>query len=566
MQTNRHTSIALLLALCASVGWGGRSPDAVGRRGMVVSSNLMASRIGLSVLRRGGNAIDAAVATGFALAVVDPRAGNIGGGGFMVIRLSDGHSTTIDYRERAPAAATRNLFLDANGAVIPQLSTTGNLASGVPGSVRGMGLALERYGTLAWQTLVEPAAQLAETGFAVSYQLHEDLRLRQDRLTQIEETARIFYPRGRPLRLNALFRQPDLAATLRRIAAQGPEEFYTGETARLIASHMRARGGLITRQDLRDYRAVERPPVEFSYRDTRIISMGPPSSGGIVLAQIMNQLERTDLSRVEFHSARHIHLMVEAERRAYADRAYHLGDPDFVPVPVEELISKAYAARRWQDVSPAWASVSDQVSYGSVASASAPKETTHYSVVDRWGNAVAVTTTINHLYGSGEVVKGAGFLLNSEMDDFAAQPDRPNMFGLTSGHANAIEPGKRMLSSMTPTIVTRHDTLLMVVGSPGGTTIITTVAQVISNVVDFGLGLKEAVEAPRFHHQWLPDVVQSEPRGISLETRQRLARMGHTVRFREGMIGAANCIYVDPRTGWYFGAADSRRESGAVGY
>ena len=566
MQTNRHTALALFLLLCAAVGWGGRPPDAVGRRGMVVSSNLMASRIGLSILKRGGNAIDAAVATGFALAVVDPRAGNIGGGGFMVIRFGDGSTTTIDFREKAPASATRDLYLDENGEVIPELSATGILASGVPGSVRGLGLALEQYGTLPWQTVVAPAVELAENGFAVSYQLHEDLRRMQDRLAQFEGTARIFYPQGRPLRLNALFRQPDLAATLRRIAAQGPDEFYTGLTARLIASHMRVRGGLITMQDLRDYRAVERPPVEFSYRDTRIISMGPPSSGGIVLAQILNQLEHTDLAQLEFHSAQHIHLMVEAERRAFADRAYHLGDPDFVPVPVAELTSKEYAARRWQDVSPAWASVSKQVSYGNVMTFSETHQTTHYSVVDRWGNAVAVTTTINALYGSGELVKGAGFLLNDEMDDFSAKPDHPNMFGLLGGHANAIEPGKRMLSSMTPTIVARHDSLLMVVGSPGGSRIITTVAQVISNVVDFGLGLKEAVEAPRFHHQWFPDVVLSEPRGISRETRQRLARMGHTVRYGDDMMGAAHCIYVDPRTGWYFGAVDSRRAAGAAGY
>ncbi|MEE9161926.1 MAG: gamma-glutamyltransferase [Candidatus Neomarinimicrobiota bacterium] len=533
---------------------------------MVVSSNLMASRVGLSILRRGGNAIDAAVAVGFALAVVDPRAGNIGGGGFMVIRFSDGRTTTFDFREKAPAAAHRDLYLDELGEVIPDLSTTGILASGVPGSVRGYGLAMEKYGSLPWEVVVSPAVELAQDGFAVSYQLHRDMVYGEERFSQFEATWSIFYPQDRPLRLNALFRQPELAATLRRIATLGADEFYTGRTARLIAEHMAARGGLITMEDLAAYRAVERPPVTFTYRDVEIISMGPPSSGGIVLAQILNQLEHQDLSAMEFHSAEHIHLVAEAARRAFADRAHHLGDADFVPVPVEELISKPYARRRWQNVSPYWASLSEDVSAGDAGPSRESEETTHFSVVDRRGNAVAVTTTINDLYGCGEVVAGAGFFLNDEMDDFSAKPGHANMFDLTGGEANAIEPGKRMLSSMTPTIVTRNDTLLLIAGSPGGSKIITTVAQIISNVVDFGLDLKEAVEAPRFHHQWHPDEIVSEPRAISPETRRRLARMGHQVRYRDGMMGSAHCIYVDRDSGWYFGVADSRRESGAVGY
>ncbi|UCH11180.1 MAG: gamma-glutamyltransferase, partial [Fidelibacterota bacterium] len=335
---------------------------------------------------------------------------------------------------------------------------------------------------------------------------------------------------------------------------------------RLLSAHMRQRGGLITMQDLADYRAVERSPVEIMYRNVKIISMGPPSSGGIVLAQILNQLELADLSGVEFHSADHIHVMAEAERRAYADRAHYLGDPDFINVPVENLTSKAYAARRWADVSEEWASRSEDISRGDIRLLLESGETTHYSVADRWGNAVAVTTTINDLYGSGEVVAGAGFLLNDEMDDFAIKPGYPNMYGLTGGRSNAIEPGKRMLSSMTPTIVTRNDTLLMIVGSPGGSRIITTVAQIISNVVDFGMCIKAAVGAPRLHHQWQPDEIMTEPMAISLETRRRLERMGHKVKERPRTIGAAHCIYVDPATGWYFGAADSRRESGAAGY
>ena len=565
MQIRRILTLCLVVGLLIPVVQA-RHPDAVGRRGMVVSGSLVASRMGRDILRRGGNAVDAAVATGFALAVTLPSAGNIGGGGFMVVRFRDGRTTTIDYREKAPAAAGRDMYLDEQGNVIEDLSTTGILACGVPGSVRGLGLAHAKYGRLSWEDVVTPAAELAENGIAVGYQLHRDLVDREERLTRFDETRRIFYPNGQPLRLNALFKQLELAATLRRIAVQGAAEFYTGETARLLVAHMRRRGGLITRQDLADYKAVERPPVEFDYRGTHIVSMGPPSSGGIVLAQILNQLELVDIAQLEFHSAEHIHAMVEAGRRAYADRARYLGDADFVNVPVDKLISKAYAARRWRDVSPNWATASEDVSHGDVKLLLESEETTHYSVVDRLGNAVAVTTTINGGYGSGEVVKGTGFFLNNEMDDFSIKPGYPNMYGLVGSHANAIEPGKRMLSSMTPTIVTRNDTLLLVLGSPGGGKIITTVAQVISNVVDFGLGMKEAVEAPRIHHQWKPDEIEAEPRGISPETRKRLVRMGHKVRYRDSMIGAAHCIYVDPETGWYFGAADSRQEAGAAGY
>ena len=566
----RLLTAMLILGLLVTIAAAGH-PDAVGRRGMVVSGNPIASRFGLNILRRGGNAIDAAVAVGFALAVTTPRAGNLGGGGFMVIRFSDGTATTIDFREKAPAAASRDMYLDDQGKVIAGLSTRGALASGVPGTVRGFGLAHEKYGSLPWDMLLTESTDLAETGFAVTYQLHRDLVQGERFLTQFEATRELFYPRGRPPNLNALFRQPDLAATLRRIALQGPDEFYTGATARLLASHMGRREGLITLRDLADYQAVERPPVVFDYRDTRVITMGPPSSGGVVLAQILNQFELVDPTEVEYHSAEHIHALVEAERRAYADRAYFLGDPDFVDMPITELISDAYAVQRWQDVSLRWATPSEDIEHGSAAMIRESRETTHYSVVDRWGNAVSVTTTLNGLYGSGEVVPGAGFLLNNEMDDFALKPGHPNRYGLTGSEVNAIASGKRMVSSMTPTIVTRNDTLLLVLGSPGGSMIITTVAQIIVNVVDYRFGIKEAVEAPRFHHQWMPNVIVAEPLAISPETRQRLVRMGHKVRIHSdpnhnNTIGSAHCIYVDAETGWYFGAADSRRESGASGY
>jgi gamma-glutamyltranspeptidase/glutathione hydrolase len=535
---------------------------------MVVSGNEVASRIGLNILRRGGNAVDAAIATGFALAVVQPRAGNIGGGGFMVLRLADGRTTTLDFREKAPGRATRNMYVSEQGEVIEGASIEGILASGVPGTVSGFGLAYERYGSgrMTWSDLLAPAIELAGQGFAVSFQLHNDLVVREEKLTRFQETRRIFYPGGEPLRLNALFRQPDLTATLTRIATQGPREFYIGETAQLLAEHMRSRGGMITMDDLAAYQAVERPAVEFTYRDVEIISMGPPSSGGIILAQILNLLELVDFSKIEFHSAEHIHTMVEAERRAYADRFHYLGDVDYVNVPMRQLISKNYAAKRWGDFSPKWTTASTNVAHGDARMLVEAGETTHYSVADRWGNAVAVTTTINYLYGSGEVVAGAGYFLNDEMDDFTLQPGHPDRDGIVGSYANSIEPGKRMLSSMTPTIVTRNDTLLLVLGSPGGKRIITTVAQVVSNVVDFNFSVKVAVEAPRFHHQWRPDEILTERIAISPETRTRLTRMGHKVRYTEGSIGIVQCIYVDPASGWYFGAADSRGASSAAGY
>ena len=560
-----------LLLLLAALPLSGQMPTAVGRRGMVSAGNEIAARFGLNILRRGGNAIDAAVATGFALAVIHPRAGNIGGGGFMVIRLADGTTTSIDFREKAPQAASRNMYLDAQGLVITDLSRKGILASGVPGSVRGYGLAHERYGRLDWKLLLAEAVALAENGFAVSYQMHRDLTAKAEKIAGFEETRRIFYRDGKPPNLNALLRQPDLAATLRRIAEQGPDEFYTGQTARLLVRHMQRHDGLITAQDLADYQALERPAVQFEYRDVEVISMGPPSSGGIVLAEILNQWEQVDMGAMGYHSAEHVHAMVEAERRAYADRARYLGDQDFVNIPTGRLISDDYAASQWRSFTGAWATDSRALAPDLMALADEAGETTHFSVIDRQGNAVAVTTTINSSFGSGMVVEGAGFFLNNEMDDFVSKPGVPNMYGLIGSAANAIAPGKRMLSSMTPTIITRDGNVLLITGSPGGSTIMTTVAQVISNVVDFGMPATAAVYSPRIHHQWLPDRIRLESRALQLETRRRLMRMGHRFydddgRGREIRMGSAHTIWVDPETGWYFGIADPRSDSGAMGY
>ncbi len=565
MQIRKYLQRALILFVLVSASYA-KHPDAVGRRGVVVSGNEVASRLGLNILRRGGNAIDAAVATGMALAVIEPRAGNIGGGGFMVIRLANGTSTTIDFRERAPLAATKDMYLDMVGGVIPDLSKDGILASGVPGVVRGFGLALEEYGTMEWSAVLAPAIELAEQGYAVTYQLHHDLNKHRERLQIYESTNEIFYPGGQPLRLNSLFRQPDLAATLKRIAAEGADEFYIGRTADLIVNYMQLMGGLITLEDLNQYEAIERPTVEFDYRDVTIIGMGPPSSGTVVLAEIFNQLEATDLQKMGYHSAAHVHHFVEAARRAYADRSFYMGDPDFIDVPVAQLTSDQFAAERWKSFNPNWASDSEKIGYGQVDMVHESDQTTHYSVVDRWGNAVSVSTTINELYGSGVVVAGAGFLLNNEMDDFTIKEGHLNAYNLKQGQENMIAPSKRMVSSMTPVIVTRGDQLFMVTGSPGGAKVISTVAQVISNVVDFKMPIKDAVESLRIHHQWIPNEIVIEPYALSEETRQRLTRMGHSIRALDVGTGAANSIWVDPANGWRHGAADSRGETGAAAY
>ena len=543
-----------------------RVPDAVGKNGVVVSSHELASKIGLEVLKDGGNAIDAAIATGFALAVVHPGAGNIGGGGFMVIRLADGTVTTIDFRETAPAAAFRDMFLDDSLNVIPDKSWQTSWAAGVPGSVAGFGLAYEKYGSTNWKDLVKPAAELASNGFPLDYQNMNTFNhpYYQEYLSNDTESAKIF-SKNEPFTLYQTFIQNDLGETLERIANNGWTEFYTGKTAGMIEACMLRTDGLITKEDLQNYRAIERNPISFKYREYEVHSMPPASSGGITIAGILNQLENIDLDSLDYHSAQHIHFVAEAERRVYADRAEFMGDMDFVPVPIDRLISDQYAQVRWNSVDSLLASKSEDVSHGDIPfNYKESEETTHYSVVDQWGNAVSVTTTINGWFGNGIVVDGAGFLLNNEMDDFSAKPGVPNAYGLIGNAANAIEPGKRMLSSMSPTIVeTPNGELYLVLGSPGGSTIITTVAQIIMNVIDFGMNMEDAVETPRFHHQWLPDMIQFESSGFSPETINALENRGHAFKYR-GSIGEANCIQVED--GFIYGSADSRRNSSALGY
>lgn len=530
------------------------------RHGMVVSSEPLASTAGLEILRAGGNAVDAAVAVGFALAVTHPEAGNIGGGGFMLIRRADGDSIVVDYREEAPGAASRNMFQDAHGEVIPESSTVGALAAGVPGTVAGLALAHQKYGKLAWARVLRPAIRLAETGFPVSYELSESLRADGELLSKFAESRRIFLHNGKFYQPGEVFRQPELARTLRRIAVGGPAVFYRGSIARAIAASMVKHHGLVTLEDLRQYQAKIRQPLRGDFRGFEILTVPPPSSGGVGLIEMLNVVEPLDLG--EPNSFQSIHRMVETMRRAYADRAAYLGDADFVSVPVAGLTNKKYAAKLRDEILQARAEVAVQAGKPAEFESS---QTTHFSVVDAAGNAVANTYTLNGGYGNGLTVEGAGFLLNNEMDDFAAKPGEPNMFGLVQGEANAVGPRKRPLSSMTPTIVTKDGKARLVLGSPGGGTIINTVLQVLLNVLVYRMDVRQAVTAPRFHHQWMPDVLVMERVGFSADTVEKLEEAGYKIHFRDRM-GACEAIEIDPETGWRFGAADPRASGKAVGY
>jgi gamma-glutamyltranspeptidase/glutathione hydrolase len=529
------------------------------RSGLVITTDSVASSIGAEVLRRGGNAIDAAIATHFALAVVNPEAGNIGGGGFMIAQLSDGTTAALDFRETAPLAATRDMFLDARGEVTER-SIVGHLAVAVPGSVAGMWEAHRRFGSKPWSELLQPAIRLAG-GVVVHERLASSLREYRDRLQQFPATARIF---GGTTNAGERLEQRDLAQTLRRIQADGADGFYRGRTAELIVAEMRRGGGIITLEDLARYRAVWRDPIRFRYRDHDVISMPPPSSGGATIAEILNILEGYDLKSLGYLSAEYVHLFAEAARRAFADRNAYLGDPDFVAQPVAQMISDQHAAVRRASIRPDRATRSSEVLPGLGAAPASGEHTTHYSIMDSRGNAVAVTTTLNSLYGSRITVTGAGFLLNNVMDDFTSKPGVPNQFGLVQGAANAIAGGKRMLSAMTPTIVLDpRGRVKVVTGSPGGATIITSVAQTVSNFVDFGMALAAATAAPRLHHQHLPDMLRFERGGLDSSVVVQLRARGHDVSERSGYQGDVQTIFVLP-DGRMSGVADPRRGGAAV--
>ena len=532
---------------------------------MVVSASTIASQVGRDVLANGGNAVDAAIATGFALAVTYPTAGNIGGGGFMVIRFPDGRATTIDFRERAPASASPTMFTDSTGAYSARIHHGSHKAVGVPGTVAGFDLAHRKYGKVSWAKLVEPSARMADTGFIVPTGLAASLgspRL-QERLAAYPATIAAYYQNGKPYAAGERMRLADLGNTLGRIRDLRRDGFYKGTTAHLIVAEMKRHGGLITEQDLAAYEAKERAPIRGTFQNYEVITMPPPSSGGAAMVEMLNILEGYDLKAAGHNSPQYVHLLTESMRRAYRDRAVHLGDPDFTRPPVDRLTSKEYAATLRRTIDPNKASPS---SPADVTQGYESDETTHYSVVDKDGLAVSVTYTLEAGYGLGAVVDGAGFLLNNEMGDFNGKPGLTDSTGLIGTAPNVAQPGKRMLSSMTPTIVARDGKLVAVVGSPGGRTIINTVMQVVLNLVAFDMPVQQAVNAPRMHHQWLPNVITVERDGFEASTLDALRAKGHTVRLG-GQQGTAHSIAVDRKTGRLLGAPDPRdRDAGAAGH
>lgn len=568
----KRTAVSLLslaLALPLFAAW---NQPARARSVMVASTSEIASRVGADVMKRGGNAVDAAVAVGLALAVTWPSAGNLGGGGFMLIRKADGTTEALDYRERAPLAAHRDMYLDARGNVVKGMSTEGYRAVAVPGTVAGLVLAHKRHGKLKWEDLVEPARKLAADGFEVNYHLARSLAYRStiEKMQPWAESRRIYQREGKFYELGDTFVQPELASALARIKTN-PRDFYEGETARLIVADMKANGGILTMEDLRTYEPTVRVPLRTTYRGYDILTMPPPSSGGIALIEMLHMLEPYDLKAIGWHSSQYVHTLVEVMRRAFADRAAYLGDADFVKVPVSGLTSRAYAQMRAKDIT-ARATPSRDVRGGGPAAYESP-DTTHYSIVDAEGTVVATTYTLNDSYGSGVTAKGTGILLNNEMDDFTSKVGVANDYGLIQGEANAIAPKKRPLSSMTPTIVVKEGKPYFVIGSPGGPTIINTVLQAIVNVIDFDMDIQQAVSAPRFHHQWLPDHIFWERFDLDADTRAALEARGHEFRPLAGMertvpgdIGDAQGVLIDPKTGMRMGGSDPRRGGVAVGW
>lgn len=529
---------------------------------MVVSAREEASEIGLEILKNGGNAFDAMIATKFALAVSFPFAGNIGGGGFLVYRLRDGTTGTLDFREKAPLAATKQMYLDSLGEVIAGKSTTGASAVGVPGSVAGMFAAHKKFGTLPFNTLIQPAIDLAKKGVVVTQKQANSLNYYRDKIVEVSGDTILF---ANQFVAKDTIKYQSLARTLELIRDHGQAGFYQGEIAEKIVDFIKFNGGIISLKDLKQYQAIWRDAVEFKYKDLKIISMGPPSSGGITLAQIMKMVAPYSIGDFSHNGTEHIQLLTEAQRRAYADRAYFLGDPDFVHVPQHQLIDQEYLRKRMKSFSFDTATSSSDVGHGAIEILE-HDQTTHFSIVDPMGNAIAVTTTINGAYGSKLYSEELGFFFNNEMDDFSVKPGTPNMFGLTGGQANSIAPEKRMLSSMTPTIVEKDGALSMTLGTPGGSTIITSVAQTMLNVYEFDMGMQQAVDAPRFHHQWLPDEVLMEPNGFDSLTIQTLKNKGYKIKHGQSrIIGKVDGIYVLP-DGRLEGGADRRGDDTAVGF
>ena len=565
---SKYLSVAVVVLFVCSQGLvatAGSNNPVKARKGMVVSSHVLASRVGVEVLKNGGNAVDAAVATGLALAVVLPGAGNIGGGGFMIVYSKDGSVTSFDFREKAPSAAHPRMYVDAEGNYLRDINHDGYLAVGVPGTVAGFDLALKKFGTKSWKELAEPAVRLAEKGFAVTWDLAEDLQSTKKDFMQYPASVKSFFKRDTlTYEADDIWKQPDLAKTLKRIQRSGRDGFYKGETAKLIAADMKKNGGLITEADLAAYEAKERMPLRGTYRGYDIYSMPPPSSGGTAIIEMLNILEGFDLKSYGHNSAQYLHLLTEAMRNAFADRARHLGDPDFNPnMPVDRLTSKEYAEDIRRTISLNQASVID---IPSVAEAYESDETTHYSVVDAEGNAVVVTYTLEYWFGTRIVAEGLGFLYNNEMGDFNPVPGLTDTTGKIGTPPNIVAPGKRMLSSMTPTIIAKDGRPWLLIGSPGGRTIINTVLQVVLNTIDFNMNIAEAIGAGRIHYQWMPDEVRLEPYSTTMDSKRLMDMMGHKVRWR-GYQGRAMGIMIDPKTGLRLGFSDPRDPDGAaVGY
>ena len=541
-------------------------PGVFGKEGMVASAHVEASKVGTEILKKGGNAADAAVATFFALAVVHPFAGNLGGGGFAVVRDAEGKALSLDFREKAPLKAHKDMYLDENGDVIKGKSTLGHLASGVPGAVAGMVQLHQKLGTKKWEQLLQPAIDLAENGVILTGGQARGMSRYKDTFKEVNGADTPYYVKadGSDWEEGELFVQKDLAAALKRIQKYGMAGFYEGETADLLVKEMEKGGGLISHQDLKEYEAVWRDPIDKGYKNYRIISMPPPSSGGVALMQLLRLTEPYPLKEWGWNSGKTDQVMIEAERRVYADRAKWLGDQDFVKVPVNELMSPPYLEERWESFDENRATPSSEIEGGKIAYYESD-QTTHFSVVDENGMAVSLTTTLNGAFGSKVVVDGAGFLMNNEMDDFSIKPGVPNMFGLVGSTANEIQPGKRMLSSMTPTIVEKDGHLFLVVGTPGGSTIITSVYQTILNVLEHGMSMQQAVNARKFHHQWLPDRVVAESDAFDQDALSYLLNLGYQIEIQGGTLGRMDCIMVHPN-GMLEGASDPRGENTSVGY
>ena len=555
-------ALSLLFISCKTSTKKDKVIGLIAEKAMVVSAKEEASKIGVAILKKGGNAYDAMVATQLALAVVYPVAGNIGGGGFMVYRSKDGKTGALDFREKAPLTATRDMYLDKAGNVIPDKSSFGVNSVGVPGTIAGIFEVHQKFGSLPFQDLIQPSIDMARNGFTVSKKQTSSLNRTRERFEKANNYKILF---DRAWKQGDLLQQEELAQTLEIIRDKGADGFYKGKTARLFVDYVKELGGIISLEDLAKYKAVWRKPIAFKYKGYTITTMTLPSSGGICLAQILKSIEPYDLSKIDHNSTEYVQLLTEAERRSYADRAHFLGDIDFVNVPADSLIADSYIKKRMSSFSWDKATPSSEVSNGEILGQESD-QTTHYSIVDQFGNAVSVTTTLNTGYGSKVLVKGAGFFLNNEMDDFSAKPNVPNVFGLLGSTANEIAPEKRMLSSMTPTIVEKDGKLKMVVGTPGGSTIITSVLQNIINVVDYNMGMQESVNRPRFHHQWMPDIIRMEPNGFDEASKKKLESLGYKILEKNSrVIGSVDAILVLPN-GTLEGGADKRGDDTAVGF